>query len=122
MGSNSEPLNNNVDPNNGGDSSGGTPERNGNPAAPIQPPKIAPSCPTGYVFDQATQACVLGGGVAFSPTVQSYNAPVLSPYAAYQPSSQFQPDFSVPSYIPQMPAQPSGIMASTPTQRYLGTA
>ena len=92
------------------------------PAAPIQQPKIAPSCPAGYVFDQATQACVLGDGVAFSPYVQSYNAPVLSPYAAYQPSSQFQPDFSVPSYIPQMPAQPSGIMASTPTQRYLRTA
>jgi hypothetical protein len=89
------------------------------------PPVGAPTCPEGYRFDSATNACVLGDASntdPYQPIITPYTPPPLSAYTPFQPNAPFQPNFQTPSYLPQMPVQQSGIMASTPTQRYLGTA
>jgi hypothetical protein len=89
------------------------------------PPAGAPTCPEGYRFDSATNACVLGDASntdPFQPIITPYTPPPLSAYTPFQPNAPFQPNFQTPSYLPQMPVQQAGIMASTPTQRYLGTA
>ena len=91
------------------------------------PPVGAPTCPEGYRFDSATNACVLGDASNTDPflptgTPLPYTPPPLTQYTPFQPNAPFQPNFQTPSYLPQMPVQQAGIMASTPTQRYLGTA
>jgi hypothetical protein len=89
------------------------------------PPVGAPTCPEGYRFDSATNACVLGDASntdPYQPIITPYTPPPLTQYTPFQPNAPFQPNFQTPSYLPQMPVQQSGIMASTPTQRYLGTA
>ena len=89
------------------------------------PPVGAPTCPEGYRFDSATNACVLGDASntdPFQPIITPYTPPPLTQYTPFQPNAPFQPNFQTPSYLPQMPVQQAGIMASTPTQRYLGTA
>jgi hypothetical protein len=89
------------------------------------PPVGAPTCPEGYRFDSATNACVLGDASntdPYQPIITPYTPPPLSAYTPFQPNAPFQPNFQTPSYLPQMPVQQAGIMASTPTQRYLGTA
>jgi hypothetical protein len=89
------------------------------------PPAGAPTCPEGYRFDSATNACVLGDASntdPYQPIITPYTPPPLTQYTPFQPNAPFQPNFQTPSYLPQMPVQQAGIMASTPTQRYLGTA
>jgi hypothetical protein len=113
----------NIDPAFFGNDNNDEPSLSGPPVG--GPPAGAPTCPEGYRFDSATNACVLGDASntdPYQPIITPYTPPPLSAYTPFQPNAPFQPNFQTPSYLPQMPVQQAGIMASTPTQRYLGTA